>query len=80
MLSSVLNSDRAIAVNIQIIRVFTKIREMLTDTMNIRLEIEEIKKKLSNQSKNIEVVFSYLDELLDKNERAQERPKIGYKK
>lgn len=80
MLSSVLNSERAIAVNIQIIRVFTKIREMLTDTMNIRLEIEEIKKKLANQSKNIEVVFSYLDELLDKNERAQERPKIGYKK
>ncbi len=45
MLSSVLNSDRAIAVNIQIIRVFTKIREMLTDTMNIKMEIEEIKKK-----------------------------------
>ena len=40
MLSSVLNSNRAIAVNIQIIRVFTKIREMLADTMNIRFEIE----------------------------------------
>ncbi len=80
MLSSVLNSDRAIAVNIQIIRVFTKIREMLTDTMNIRMEIEEIKKKLANQSKNIEVVFSYLDELLEKNENDQQRPKIGYKK
>lgn len=80
MLSSVLNSDRAIAVNIQIIRVFTKIREMLTDTMNIRLEIEEIKKKLANQSKNIEVVFSYLDELLEKNETPEQRPKIGYKK
>jgi DNA-binding transcriptional regulator GbsR (MarR family) len=80
MLSSVLKSDRAIAVNIQIIRVFTKIREMLTDTMNIRLEIEEIKNKLTNQSKNIEVVFSYLDELLEKNEPIQQRPKIGYKK
>src|SRR5690606_30812509 len=39
MLSGVLNSDRAIAVNIQIIRVFTKIREVLTDTLNLRLEI-----------------------------------------
>ena len=53
MLSSVLNSDRAIAVNIQIIRVFTKIWKMLTDTIIIRLGIEEIKKKLANQGKNI---------------------------
>lgn len=80
MLSSVLNSDRAIAVNIQIIRVFTKIREMFTDTMSIRLEIEEIKKKVESQNKNIEVVFSYLDELLEKNETPQQRPRIGYKK
>ncbi len=68
MLSSVLNSSRAIAVNIRIIRVFTKIREMLTDNLNIKLEIEEIKKNLSNQNKNIELVFSYLDELLEKKE------------
>jgi len=46
MLSSVLNSDRAIAVNISIIRVFTKIREMLTDNLSLKLEIEEIIKKL----------------------------------
>jgi phage regulator Rha-like protein len=78
MLSSVLNSDRAIAVNIQIIRVFTKIREMLADTTNIRVEIEEIKKKLTHQSKNIEVVFSYLDELIEKKETS--RKQIGYRK
>jgi len=51
MLSSVLNSERAIAVNIKIIRIFTKMREMLTDNLNIKLEIEGIKKKLSNQIK-----------------------------
>lgn len=78
MLSGVLNSDRAIAVNIQIIRVFTKIREVLTDTLNLKLEIEEIKKKLSNQSKNIELVFSYLDELIEKKETP--RKQIGFKK
>lgn len=50
MLSCVLRSDRAIAVNIRIIRVFTKMRELLTDNLSLRLEIEEIKKK-SNQSK-----------------------------
>ncbi len=46
MLSSVLNSDRAIAVNIRIIRIFTKMRALLTDNLSLRLEIEE-----SNQPK-----------------------------
>jgi len=80
MLSSVLNSERAIAVNIRIIRVFTKMREMLVDNLNLKLEIENIKKKLSNQNKNIELIFSYLDELLDKKENQKPRTKIGYKK
>lgn len=57
MLSSVLRSDKAIMVNIQIMRVFTKVREMLIDNLSIRLEIEEIKKQLSNHNKNIELVF-----------------------
>ena len=61
MLTSVLNSKTAINVNIQIIRVFTKIREVLVDTLNLKLEIENIKKKLTNHDKNIELVFSYLD-------------------
>lgn len=80
MLSSVLSSQTAIKVNIQIIRVFTKIRQMLTDNLSIKLEIEEIKKNLSNQNKNIELVFSYLDELLEKKESQKPRIKIGYKK
>lgn len=79
MLSSVLNSPTSIKVNIQIIRVFTKIREMLTDTLGMKLEIEEIKKKLTNHSKNIERVFNYLDELIDKKENVEPRKKIGYK-
>jgi hypothetical protein len=79
MLSSVLNSPTAIKVNIQIIRVFTKIREVLTDTLSMKLEIEEIKKKLSNNTKNIELVFNYLDELIDKNENSLPRKEIGFK-
>jgi hypothetical protein len=64
MLSGILNSERAITVNIQIMHVFTKVREILMDNMSIRLEMEEIKKKLVNQDKNIELVFSYLDEMI----------------
>jgi hypothetical protein len=80
MLTSVLNSTVAININIQIIRVFTKMRVMLTDTLNMKLEIEEVKKKLINHDKNIELVFSYLDELMENQENTIERTKIGYKK
>jgi phage regulator Rha-like protein len=80
MLSSVLNSETAIKVNIQIIRVFSKMKEVLLDTLKMKLEIEDIKRKLLNHDKNIELVFSYLDELIDKKENNTERQKIGYKK
>jgi len=79
MLSGVLNSERAIQVNIQIMRIFTKLREMLVENLSIRLEIENIKKKLSNQDKSIELVFSYLDELLEKSENPKPRKQIGFK-
>lgn len=79
MLSGILNSDRAIQVNIQIMRIFTKIRELLVEDLSLRLEIEAIKKKLSNQDKNIELVFSYLDELLEKQENSKPRTPIGFK-
>ncbi len=80
MLSSVLRSKKAIQVNIQIMLVFTKVREFLTDTLNLKLDIEEIKKKLNNQDKNIELVFNYLDELIEKQENPIPRKRIGYKR
>jgi hypothetical protein len=57
MLSGILNSDRAIAVNIQIMRIFTRIRQMLADNTDLRLDIEKIKNKLDNQDKNMEIVL-----------------------
>ena len=80
MLSSVLNSDKAIQTNIQIMRIFTKVRQMLLDTTEIRLDITQMQKKLENHDKNIELVFSYLDELTEKEENRKPRTKIGYKK
>jgi hypothetical protein len=80
MLSSVLNSEKAIQTNIQIIRIFTKIRQMLVDTTELSLDVKKIKKKIDNQGKNIELVFQYLDELLEKKDTKKEREKIGYKK
>ena len=53
---------------------------MLVDTTELRLDVETIKKKIENQGKNIELVFQYLDKLIEKKETKIERAKIGYKK
>jgi len=79
MLSSVLNSKKAIEVNIMIVRVFTRIRKMLTENTELRLAIEKLEKNTNNNTKNIELVFQYLDELLEKKENPQPRKQIGYK-
>lgn len=76
MLSSVLNSKQAIQVNIQIVRIFSRIRQFIIDSGELKLEIEEIKQKVSNQDKNIELVFTYLDKLIDK--KIEPRKRIGY--
>ncbi len=79
MLSSVLNSDKAIDVNIAIMRAFVTLRKMLLSNTELRLEIEHIKKKVDNHGKNIELVFQYLDELLEKKENSKPRKAIGFK-
>jgi hypothetical protein len=52
---------------------------MLFDNTDLRLEIEKIKSKLDNQDKNMEIVFRYLDELLEKKNEPKPRKRIGYK-
>ena len=82
MLSGVLHSDRAVSVNVQIMRIFTKVRQMLMGNTELRLEIEKIKNKLDSQDKNMEIVFHYLDELsshIPKPQDDKPRKRIGYK-
>ena len=79
-LANVVKSERATQMSIKIIEIFVSLREFLTNNLSVKLEIEEIKKKLQNHDKNIELVFNYLDELMEKQENKVERNKIGYKK
>lgn len=79
MLSSVLNSEKAIQVNIQIMRIFAGIRQSIWDHTELRIAVEEIKKKTENNTKNIELVFQYLDELIEKKSSEKNKRKIGYK-
>jgi hypothetical protein len=78
MLSSILKSKRAKEMNIAIMRAFVALRKMLLTNTELRLEIEYIKKKVDNHGKNIELVFQYLDELLDKKENEKPRKQIGF--
>lgn len=79
MLSNVLKTSRAIGVSIKIIDVFVQLREMLFDNAELRIAIEEIRKKTDNNTKNIELVFQYFEELVDKKEKVRPRKKVGFK-
>lgn len=50
---------------------------MLMDSLTLKLDVEEIKNRLDNHDKNIELVFSYLDELIQKQEQPEPRNRIG---
>jgi len=78
-LANILKSTRATQVSIKVIEVFIRMREMLTETLRLHLDIELIKKKLNTQDKSIELVFSYLDELMEKKEIPKPINPIGFK-
>jgi len=63
MLASVLNSERAIQVNIQIVRIFTRIREILASHKGLLKKLEEIANKLAEHDNQILLVFEYLKQL-----------------
>lgn len=78
MLSCILNSERAIAVNIQVIRIFTRMREMLLTHKDILLQLEKIEQKLAGHDEQIEKVFLYLKQLL--NPPQPPRQRIGFRR
>jgi len=84
MLSSVLSSKMAIEVNIQIIRVFTKMRELLSSNKDILLKMEQLEKNLIKQDgkvkkneEDIQIIFKALKQLIHPPQPPRER--IGFK-
>jgi len=74
MLSSVLNSETAILVNIAILRTFVKLRQLLEDHKDLADKIESLERKYDEQFK---IVFSAIQQML--KEESEPRPKIGFK-
>ena len=73
MLSSVLRSDRAVLVNIQIMRTFTRLREMLAGHKDLQKKIEDMEEKYDEQFK---IVFQAIKQLLSEEEKPKKR--IGF--
>jgi hypothetical protein len=78
MLSSVLKSERAINVNIQIMRIYTKMREMLMTNHEILLKLEQLERKVTAHDEDILLIFTALNKLL--NPPQEPRPRIGFKR
>jgi hypothetical protein len=79
MLSSVLNSTQAIQVNIQIVRIFSRLRTLLAENSELKLEIKEVKERLISHDKSITTIFKYVDELIQQKENPPKRRRIGFK-
>ena len=77
MLSSILNSERAIKVNIQIIRIFSKMSKMILTHKDLLLKMENLEKKIAGQDEKIQVIFNYLKQFI----KEQDKPRIpiGFK-
>lgn len=83
MLAGVLNSDRAININVQIVRIFTKMREMLASHKEILHKMEKLEHKLAKHDDQIHLIFEYLKQLEQNKQQEldqQNRKRIGYKR
>jgi hypothetical protein len=78
MLRSALQSKKAIETNIRIIRVFTKMREMLLTHKDILLKLELFEKQIVRNSEDIQLIFKALKQFL--NPPQEPRRQIGYKR
>ena len=82
MLSSVLNSDLAIKINIQIMRVYTKIRNILATHKDLLLKFELLETKLSDHDDKIMLILEYIKQFEKAKHQESEqknRPRIGFK-
>lgn len=78
MLSSVLNSPHSIQVNIQIMRIYIRIREMLLAHKDVFLRVEQVEKHLMKHDQKIELLFAYLSKFIEKED--EPRTEIGFKR
>jgi hypothetical protein len=83
MLSSVLSSPTAIKVNIQIMRLFTKMREMIASHQEVFRQLDEIRNNIKGHDDQLQLIFEYLKQFEDSKQQEfdqQNRKRIGYRR
>jgi hypothetical protein len=78
MLANILKSSSAIQMSIRIIEIFVKLRELLISNKDILLKLEQFEKQISQNSEDIQMIFTVLKELL--NPLSEPRKQIGFKR
>ncbi len=82
MLSSILNSDRAISVNIHIIRIFIRLREVLMSNADILNRVNQVEQTLAGHDDKILLIFEYLRQLEQSRQQQDDqadRKRIGFR-
>jgi ORF6N domain len=79
MLSSVLRSEQATAVNIRIMRVYSKMKELLILNKDILLKLEKLERSSDKHDKDIQIIFSYIKKLIEQPVK-EKTTRIGFKK
>jgi len=82
MLSGILNSDKAIAMNIAVMRAFVEIRKILLLQNDMRQQLQEIKERLGGHDAQLNAIYDAMENLLDEKaaeRKWNERPRIGFK-
>jgi len=83
MLSSVLTSPTAIKVNIQIMRLFTRMREMIASHQEVFKQLEEIRSSVKGHDDQLQMIFAYLNQLEEgkrQETEQRERRRIGFRR
>ena len=78
MLSSVLNSERAVQVNIAIMRAFVKLREMLSTNKELALKLAQLERKMEKHDEEIKLIFDAIRQLMKPPETKTK--KIGFRR
>ena len=78
MLSSVLNSETAIQINLQIIRAFIRLRRMLIDHEALRLAIEGLERRVGKNERDIQIAIKAIQSILTPPEPSKPKIKIGF--
>ncbi|MGA2499630.1 MAG: hypothetical protein ABSH20_17985 [Tepidisphaeraceae bacterium] len=78
MLSAVLRSPTAIAVSIEIMRVFARLRHILASHDDLRQKLDDLERKLNDHDQQFADVFDAIRQLIAEDDDANDKPRIGY--